>query len=297
MYLLILAILPGILLLWYFRRKDHANPEPSRYIWITLLISAVFVIPVALIEVGLTALTGLSETGNARNVFLYALLVIALIEEISKALAVRIYAYRKIEFNEPIDGLLYGAASGAGFAILENIFYVMEHGLAVAIMRAFLSVPMHVFTGALMGYGLLRLKLHASYSRFAILFTLSVLLHGIYDFVIFTMTVASPGIAIGISVGAVLLLFGVTRYYVHKYQTVVGDETPKPSVIKKFLWRITGIMVLLASAFMALGAMVNYAEGKKDDMAVYAVLILLPAAFGIYCLIRSRRYRPTIITT
>ena len=77
--------------------------------------------------------------------------------------------------------------------MLENIFYVMEHGLAVAIMRAVLSVPLHVFTGALMGYGLIRLKLHNSYVRLIFFFLLSVTLHGIYDYFIFTMRDGSAG--------------------------------------------------------------------------------------------------------
>lgn len=292
MYLLFLAILPGLLLIWYFRRKDPIHPEPWRYIWLTLVISALFVIPVALIEVGLTNLFGLSEQGSRLQVFTYALIVISFVEECSKLLAVRVYAYRKQEFDEPIDGFVYGAASGAGFAILENIFYVMEHGLAVAFMRAFLSVPLHVFTGALMGYGLIRLKLHSSYIRLVLLFLLSVVLHGIYDYFIFTMNDDSAGLTIGVACGAVLILLALTRFYLRRYQTSVTDETPKPSLFKKFFWRLSGILLLFGAAFMALGAALNYADSKKDDWPIYAVMIVLPAALGIYSLMRSRRYKP-----
>ena len=291
MYLLPLAILPGPLLLWYFRKKDHLNPEPWRYIWITLIISALLVIPVAFIESGLESLTGLSEKGSRTQVLLYAMFVISFVEESSKLLAIRVYAYRKGEFDEPIDGFVYGAASGAGFAILENIFYVLEHGFAVAVMRAFMSVPLHVFTGALIGYGLIRLKLHGSYIRIVLLFMLSVVLHGLYDFVLFRMNADSAGVAIAVAAGSVVLLLSVTRFYVHRYQTSNPPEAAKPSTFWRFIWRLTGILLLLTAAFMLLGAWANYSDGKKEDIAVYGVLIVVPAALGIFCLLRSRRYR------
>lgn len=289
MILLLLAVLPGLLLLYYFHRKDYARPEPWRHIWITLILSALFVLPVAFIEIGLGRLTGLSEEGDHWQVLLYSMFVVSLVEESSKLLALRVYAYRKDEFDEKIDGLVYGAASGAGFAILENIFYVFEHGIAVGIMRAFLSVPLHVFTGVLIGYGLIRLKLEGTYTRIALLFALSVAVHGAYDHVIFTLGSASPGLSLSISAVCVILLLGFARYYADKYKTTAEDEQ-KPSLFLKFFWIVAGILNLFAGAFVALGAAVNFSEGQREDLPVYVALIMVPAVLGVYCLVRSRRY-------
>jgi RsiW-degrading membrane proteinase PrsW (M82 family) len=289
MVLLVLAVLPGLALLYYFHRKDYQRPEPWRHIWITLILSALFVIPVAFIEIGLSHATGLSEEGSHLSVLVYSMFIVSLVEESSKLLALRVYAYRKPEFDERIDGLVYGAASGAGFAILENIFYVMDHGIAVGVLRAFLSVPLHVFTGVLIGYGLIRLKLDGTYVRVVLLFSLSVAVHGAYDHVIFTLGAESPGMSLLISAVCVILLLGFARYYAEKYKTTVQNEE-KPSVFFRFFWIVAGILNLFAGAFVALGTLANYNEGKIENLAVYVILIMVPAVLGIYCLFRSRRY-------
>lgn len=47
--------------------------------------------------------------------------------------------------------MVYGLAAGCGFAVTENIMYVLSGGLVTAVVRAFLSVPLHCTTGALIG--------------------------------------------------------------------------------------------------------------------------------------------------
>jgi len=73
------------------------------------------------------------------------------VEESFKLLAT-LPAYRSRAFNEPIDGVVYATTAALGFATVENIFYVMEGGWLVALLRASLSVPGHAFFGATMGF-------------------------------------------------------------------------------------------------------------------------------------------------
>ena len=54
------------------------------------------------------------------------------------------------DFNEPIDGIVYGVCVSLGFATLENIYYVYvlpdyfeTTSLSLAILRAFSAVPAH----------------------------------------------------------------------------------------------------------------------------------------------------------
>lgn len=47
--------------------------------------------------------------------------------------------------------LVYGICAGCGFATAENIAYVFSGGFATAIVRAFVSVPLHCCTGAIIG--------------------------------------------------------------------------------------------------------------------------------------------------
>lgn len=290
MLLFALAVIPGIFLLYYIKRKDHTHPEPWKYIWVTFLISALLVIPVGLTEAGIEKLTGWTETGPLISVFLHAFIGVALVEEFSKWVTIRIYSYRKPEFDETIDGIVYGAAAGAGFAVLENIFYVLEHGMAVAILRAVLSVPMHIFTGTLIGYGLIRQKHDKMYAMSVTLFVFSVLMHGAYDYVIFVYSKDSPGISMGVTAGIVLALLIITRFFWRRYQTKPIDKDYRPSSFKKFVFRLLAIIIFLYDFVMALGALGNYKDGKKDDIWLYIMLILVPLLIGILLWRHARRY-------
>ena len=60
--------------------------------------------------------------------------------------------YHWDEFDEPMDGVVYGVAVALGFATLENFLFVTRLGLGVAWLRALFAVPAHALFGATMGY-------------------------------------------------------------------------------------------------------------------------------------------------
>lgn len=82
-----------------------------------------------------------------------------------------------------MDGIVYGATASLGFATLENVLYVSDGGLHVAILRAFLAVPGHAFLGAIMGYYVSRAKFTGGDRRPLLVRALAIpiLLHGLYD--------------------------------------------------------------------------------------------------------------------
>ncbi len=125
------------------------------------------------------------------NAFLMAFVLVAPTEEILKFLVVKMCVYKKIEFDEVMDGIVYCVSSSLGFATIENIFYVFEYGVGTGVLRAFLSVPGHAFFGALMGYyiGMAKLdKLKEKRYIFLGVFY-AILTHGFFDFLLFTKTV------------------------------------------------------------------------------------------------------------
>jgi RsiW-degrading membrane proteinase PrsW (M82 family) len=76
---------------------------------------------------------------------------------------------------------------GMGFATLENIGYVYEHGLATGITRMFLSVPAHGTFAVLMGYhvGLAKFDLTNRRRHMLLAVFLPVFFHGTFDFFLF----------------------------------------------------------------------------------------------------------------
>ena len=113
-----------------------------------------------------------------------AFLMAAVPEELMKWTVVFFYCAKKSEFDEPMDGFVYGATASLGFAALENILYVADGGLGVALLRAFTAVPAHAVFGAVMGYFIARaIFMDPTRRRWNLLLSLAVptFLHGIYN--------------------------------------------------------------------------------------------------------------------
>ena len=166
---LVLAVAPGIFWLWFFWRKDKFEREPASYIVRTFLLGAAVVLPAAFIENFLSVGEGVTD-----------MMIVGVVEELGKFLAVYLYVYRKSEFNEVMDGIIYSAAASLGFASLENLFYIMEFGPGVIVGRAILSTLGHVLFASFWGYALGLKKITGKNTVFTGLI-LSMAAHGIYN--------------------------------------------------------------------------------------------------------------------
>ena len=121
------------------------------------------------------------------NVAFFAFIIVGLSEEISKYIVVRYFAFKRFSFDEPFDGIVYTVMVGMGFATLENIGYVYEHGLATGIFRMFISVPAHATFAVLMGYHIGLAKFDPANRKRHLFYALlwPVFFHGTFDFFLF----------------------------------------------------------------------------------------------------------------
>ncbi|MBL8685206.1 MAG: PrsW family intramembrane metalloprotease [Myxococcales bacterium] len=175
------AVVPSLMLIWYFRSRD-VYPEPAGVLWRTFFLGVLTVIPVLIVALPIASfIKGVGDPITAG--FLSAFLTAAGPEELFKLLVVVGYAARHKEFDEPMDGVVYGAVASLGFATLENILYVSSGGLGVAVMRAILAVPGHAFMGAIMGYyvGQAKFRPNEKGKLLALAYFVPFVLHGLYD--------------------------------------------------------------------------------------------------------------------
>lgn len=100
---------------------------------------------------------------------------------------IRLFAYRRKAFDETFDGIIYAVMVGMGFATLENIGYVLQHGMGTGILRMFLSVPAHATFAILMGYHLGLAKFDATNRKKYLFLAVfwPVTFHGTYDYFLF----------------------------------------------------------------------------------------------------------------
>lgn len=171
--LLVLAIAPAVFILWYVYRKDSYEPEPLRLVVRVFLLGGLSVLPAAVIEYPFPS--GIITSS----------VVAPFVEEIIKFGVVFFFVYRLPEFDEPVDGIIYAAAAGLGFAAVENIFYVVEGGIAVGVLRAVASVPGHMIFSCIWGFALGTVKFQKGPARGSIMIAGlagAIMLHGIFNF-------------------------------------------------------------------------------------------------------------------
>lgn len=187
MGLLALALAPAIAICIFIYFKDKYNKEPIWMLLYAFALGILSVIPALAIQLSYDPNNlSLFENDILANAF-FAFVIVGFSEEGSKFLMLRLFIYPRKHFDDPFDGIVYSVMVGMGFATLENVGYVMQHGLGTGILRMFLSVPSHGTFAVLMGYFIGYTKFSVSgkwkYTLLAIL--LPVLFHGAFDFFIF----------------------------------------------------------------------------------------------------------------
>ncbi|HEY9880875.1 MAG TPA: PrsW family glutamic-type intramembrane protease [Leptolyngbyaceae cyanobacterium] len=118
-----LVIAPIAFLVWFFYTRDKLNPEPRGLILKIFFLGMLVAIPVLLLQ-WLLPLPKLWV----------AVLAVPILAELGKFVVVRQGVYNSPEFDEPVDGIIFAAVVGLGFATLENIAVLLLTYFTVANM-------------------------------------------------------------------------------------------------------------------------------------------------------------------
>ncbi len=173
--LFVLAVAPALFIVWHFHHADKYKAEPFSLLLGTFLLGGLSAFIAALLE------PKIPSTGGIGTMFLFFLVSVALVEELAKFAAVRVFAYRSPQFDETMDGVIFGITAAMGFAAVENIAYVFKFGGETGIYRAFVSVPGHAFYGAILGYYLGAAKVRHQPWLVVVGLALAIVLHAIFD--------------------------------------------------------------------------------------------------------------------
>ena len=192
--LVALAVLPPLAFLLYINHLDKLEPEPHGLILKALILGAGAVIPAAIAEALLLQLPVFAGGGFSGAAY-KSFAVISPVEEAAKLAVVLLFIWNNPSFNEENDGIVYVGAASIGFSLLENVLYVTQNGPGTGIMRAVTAVPLHTFTGVIMGYfvGIARFAPAPAGRRRKIWigFLAAYLIHGAYDTLVLSETAAA----------------------------------------------------------------------------------------------------------
>ncbi len=305
------AVVPSLLLLWYFHSRD-TFPEPGRIVWRTFALGALAIIPVCIVALPVAFVVAKTAGNPVLLGFLKAFVTAAIPEEAFKFAILAWYVRRQSAFDEPMDGLVYGTAASLGFATLENILYCAQGGPVLAVLRAVSAVPVHAGCGAIMGYFFGRAHFEPARRGplLARAYLIPMLLHGLYDWPILTLaalpgSAGKPPTALGVVLFLIaLVLVGVivtgTLRIVRrarreqKERGIPQDEltmrVPVPETAKKTAdaGSIAGgaVLVLLGGLFASAGGLILLAlilmtvRGPRPDGGPVVVAIAV-ALFGV----------------
>lgn len=213
-----LSVLPALALALYVRRQDVGAEEPLRLLVGTFILGVVFAGFAAVLN---SAVIKQFEAFGVVGLVAFFYIIVAPVEETVKWLAVRLYGFRSREFSTVVDGAVYGAMAGLGFATIENALYISQEVLAIGSASPTLGAlsitavrslagPGHIIYSAFAGYYLGLAKFNPNDAGPIVVKGLLIasLLHGTYNVLVTLLPtlVAMSDLAIGTGVAFVGLV-------------------------------------------------------------------------------------------
>ena len=218
--LIIAAVIPAVALMIFVAKSDRLEKESPRLLG-RLVFAGVLSALLALLEERVLSYAlnaAVPQSSPAYNVILY-FVIVAGAEESSKFIFLRARSWRNSEFNCQYDGVVYAVFVSLGFALWENISYVLHYGFGTALVRAVTAIPGHACFGVFMGiaYGVAKRYDYLGDEKKSRLFralaiVVPMLLHGAYDYF---ATIADQ-VYSWIFVGFVVVLFVVSFILVRR---------------------------------------------------------------------------------
>jgi RsiW-degrading membrane proteinase PrsW (M82 family) len=220
-----LSVFPALALVGYVWYNDITT-EPVLLMIATFLLGIVLAtFPTVVNTVVIAGINEFVPSGPVRTVveILNFFLIVGPGEEIAKLGAVYAYVYWKDDFDTVVDGAVYGAVAGLGFATIENVSYILQtlagassvpelvlSGGVITVVRS-IAGPGHVIWTGIAGYYLGLAKFNDEYGlplAFKGL-TLAILLHATYN----SLTTVLSGVLNSVSPLLFPVLFGFIVLY------------------------------------------------------------------------------------
>jgi RsiW-degrading membrane proteinase PrsW (M82 family) len=152
---IILAIVPSAVWLFFFYRQDRLEPEPKTKLaavfLLALLLTSALGVPLIYDWFQVRAWAPTDSTTS----LLVSILIVGFTWQAIIYASVRLVVYDTPEFDERMDGIVYGTVAGLGVATLVNLNYVLANGgvaLGPGVIQVVTTALAQASFGGLLGY-------------------------------------------------------------------------------------------------------------------------------------------------
>jgi protease PrsW len=260
------AVAPALLILWLVIAADE-RPGPPLKVWTAFLLGAASISLLGVVRAPFARLLAAPENPWVAEV-LHSVFGVALPEEAVKILAIVAVAMlaRRRTFADPMDTVVYGAATGLGFAAYENLAYLVQHAemwRSLAALRSVLTVPFHGALGVIAGAYLaiarsggtaLGANRHrrdwARISSWILMLAGPVALHAAFDFPLLTLQQnpdLDPTTRLWLGATSVVIGFGSIAFAVRLVRRVGHHHAPRTQRARERLSQLRRMWALLVA--------------------------------------------------
>ncbi len=195
--LIVFAVLPSIVWLLYFLRKDK-NPEPKKLLLLVFLAGGCFAVIAYFIQTAVlpsidTAIYYFGEFPLLIFLF-YHFAVISFSEEFMKYVTFLFTMRGNVELDEPIDFVVYMITIAMGFAALENFIYLYSLNTStemaqLATARFISATLLHAIASGFLGIFLVYGYRFSSKLVIIIGLIVATIIHGVYNIILYEIAI------------------------------------------------------------------------------------------------------------
>jgi len=152
---LVLALVPAALWINFFYQQDQLEPEPKTYV-LGVFLLALLATDVVWRRV-VVDFFHLSDwvARNDASALIGNTLVVGILLQLIVYAVVRYMVYNTPEFDERMDGIVYGTAAGLGVATMLNINFILDSGgadLGLGVIHVVVTALAQAAFGGVIGY-------------------------------------------------------------------------------------------------------------------------------------------------
>lgn len=210
----LVALIPSALWLAYFYRQDRLEPEPKANIALVFLTALLLAEAVGRHVVRDWFRVGAWATGDTVTSLFAAILIVGFTYQAIIYVAVRV-VYATPEFDERMDGIIYGTVAGLGLATLLNLRYILDNdgvALGPGVVHVVTAALAQASFGGLLGYFMAEAKFaHRSIVWVPLGLVVAAILNGLFSWLIAEVSASgltvSPWRSLALGLALALVVF------------------------------------------------------------------------------------------